>query len=855
MLVPTVGLLAFGGHSAYRASAEADRAQEVEARVDRAGVLLRLKLLLTNETFSTGGVATAARFGLAPDAMEPLVGFDPVVRMRDDRRAVDRLAASGAGIDELAGPYRRLVATRRALDTGRLGLDQLLADYSDVHARLTDAAVSALERADAAARQVGQSARLRGATSTLQATVDAATAVGVQLDGLAQLLTPSSPANRTGPLEQLRVGLAVSRQADLTLDRLLRGELRRAWRQALGSDAAAVLDTEANRYAALAPSEIPALDFDGLIRLFAEGMRHLDAVNAIAEQAAAETVEEAEALHERAERELRVAVAAVLAVALLSVGVTALTSRSIAGPIRSVALRAGRVTAGDLGDGIPGRHGFRELSEVSTAFEELVENLRVVEAQVAALAAGVVDDPVLEVPVPGRLGTLLHDSVQRLSRSISERELLAHRLEHDATHDPLTGAANRASFLDALGLALIGRTTDLAVLKLDLDGFKAVNETHGHDAGDRVLRVTVERLRADIGPDGLVARIGGDEFGVILTGAAAGDAEAVAARLSAHVAAPMSVGAIVLQVRASAGVAVADGTTDARGLFRQVRLAARAAKCSGGGGIARFDAAMLAEVERQTDIEHRLRHAIVDGELLLHFQPVVDEHLRTVSVEALVRWRSSDGALVPPGDFIPVAEASDLVLDLGRWVLDEACRVLAGWRDDPSRRHLRLSVNLSGRHVMSMNVVDDVRAALHRFGVPPDRLAIEVTETVLLSDLAVATEHLGRLRELGVHIAVDDFGTGYTSLAHLRQLPVDLIKIDRSLVVAAAERAADARIVELVVGAAHASGMAVIAEGVETNQQMAAIRLAGCDYVQGFLTGRPGPEPVPAGQSLEATRS
>ncbi|MCU1374352.1 MAG: diguanylate cyclase, partial [Actinomycetia bacterium] len=236
-----------------------------------------------------------------------------------------------------------------------------------------------------------------------------------------------------------------------------------------------------------------------------------------------------------------------------------------------------------------------------------------------------------------------------------------------------------------------------------------------------------------------------------------------------------------------------------------------------------------------------LRVALGAGELLFHLQPVVDNDLVTVGAEALIRWQEPEGELVPPAQFIPVAEASDLIIDVGRWVLREACELLAEWAPDPALADLHLSVNLSGRHVLSLTVVDDVRLALERAGADPTRLTVEVTETVVLSDQALATDHLSRLREMGVSIAIDDFGTGYTSLAHLRQLPVDVIKIDRSLVVDAAQRAGVARIVELVVGAAHAMGMSVVAEGIETVAQMDVLRAADCDCYQGFLLARPRP--------------
>ncbi|MCU1485839.1 MAG: hypothetical protein JWN67_2585 [Actinomycetia bacterium] len=842
VLVPSLGLGAFGGFEALGRSHETDRAREVEARVERASRLLRIKLLVSKETFSTGATAAAVTLGVSPATLAAIIGFDPQDRVVDDRRAVDR-AVTAAGRDPaVVDPYVHLRQARAELDGRAADVSVLLARYSTIQGRLTGAAMDALARADEGADQVASSTTLRTDTELLRATVDAATAVGVELDGLARLLAPSFGADRQGSLEDLRLGGALGAAAASTLERTATGTLRRHWRSVRSSLAVEEVRAQLARFSAMAPSEVPTLDLDSLVAIFVQGMHSLDLHDDLATAAARITVEDARSLHEQAQRDREAALGAILAVVAAAAVLTGLISRSIALPLQGLADHAHRVTGGDLGDEPFPSTGPRELREVSTTIEELVDNLRVVESQVGALAAGALEDPVLDVPVPGRLGLLLHDSMLRLSRSMTDREVLSRRLEHEATHDGLTGLLNRGSLVAAAREAIEGGVGLVALVKVDLDGFKPVNETHGHDTGDRLLRVTAERLRSHVVAGTPVARIGGDEFAVLVTGAS--DVEevmALARRTVAHIGAPVRVGAVVTQVRASAGVAIAAGDLDAEDLLRHAGLATTAAKSAGGGGVARFDAAMLAEVQRRADVEAGLRMALERDELVLHFQPVVDARLGTLGAEALIRWQAPDGTLVPPCSFIPVAEASDLIIDIGRWVLREACAVLATWAQDPGLAELKLAVNLSGRHVLSLTVVDDVRSALEGAGVNPCRLAVEVTETVVLSDLALATDHLSRLRALGVTISVDDFGTGYTSLAHLRQLPVDIIKIDRSLVVDAAERPADARIVELVVGAAHANGMYVVAEGIETFAQLEVLRAAGCDSFQGYLIARPGP--------------
>ncbi|MCU1373481.1 MAG: hypothetical protein JWO68_767, partial [Actinomycetia bacterium] len=581
VLVPTLGLGAFGGFEALARSRETDRAQRVEERVTRASTLLRIKLLVTNETFSTGATETARALGVAPAALASIIGFDPEARVAADRLAVDRAVRPVADDPVVRAPYALLVETRADLAAGRADLGVVLNHHSTVQANLTDGASLALERADDSAGDVGSSTALRRSTEILRATVDSATAVGVQLDGLAKLLTPISGADRRGALEELRKGIALDGLSNDRLDHLTTGSLRRTWRSVRASRSDRELRGRLRAYSTLAPSEVPAVPLADLIGVFVQGMHSLDGHDDLFVAAAADTVTASRTLHQAAARDRQVALGSVVAVAVAALVLAGLISRSIAQPLQDLAARAQRVTNGDLGDGPPPTAGPREVLEVSTTIEELVDNLRVVESQVGALAAGALADPVLDVPVPGRLGLLLHDSMLRLSRSMAERELLAQRLEHDASHDPLTGLANRTSLLDAIRGAVADADGVVAVIKVDLDGFKPVNETHGHDTGDRLLRVTAERLQSDAGPGNLVARIGGDEFVLVVTGLRdPAEATCLAVRAVDHLADPVRVGAVVTQVRASAGVVIADGTLDAEVLVRNAGLAATAAKAT-----------------------------------------------------------------------------------------------------------------------------------------------------------------------------------------------------------------------------------------------------------------------------------
>jgi predicted signal transduction protein with EAL and GGDEF domain len=316
----------------------------------------------------------------------------------------------------------------------------------------------------------------------------------------------------------------------------------------------------------------------------------------------------------------------------------------------------------------------------------------------------------------------------------------------------------------------------------------------------------------------------------------------LAERLIRAASKPIAIGAGVTRVGASIGIAITeDGEQHADDVLRAADVAAYRAKAAGRGRIELFDDGLRAEIERRAELEDALQRALAGDELELHFQPVVDPRSADVtSVEALLRWTRPGIGPIPPAEFIPVAEGGDLIIEVDRWVLRRACEHLVAWRGDDVLGDLSVAVNISGRHLLSLTVVDDVRRALESTGADPARLTVEITETVLLTEMPLVVEHLRQIRALGVRVAIDDFGTGFTSLAHLRALPVDVLKIDRSLVVAAGD-APDVHVLSLLVGTAHALGMRLVAEGVETEEQLANMRMLGCDHVQGFVFSRPTP--------------
>jgi diguanylate cyclase (GGDEF)-like protein/PAS domain S-box-containing protein len=436
------------------------------------------------------------------------------------------------------------------------------------------------------------------------------------------------------------------------------------------------------------------------------------------------------------------------------------------------------------------------------------------------------------------------------ARDVSERVRLEDELTHQAYHDGLTGVANRALFRDRLdqAIAIATRTNAwLAVLVVDLDGFKAVNDSMGHDAGDELLKAVAHRFEDTLRPGDTIARFGGDEFGLLLDGAGEDQAVDVARRLLHRLSEPLDVAGRQLSLGASIGVALhpRDGG-GADDLVRRADVAMYAAKEAGRGRVEIYRDELARELGESLGIEHELRQALHRGEFRVHYQPEVD--LATgeiVGVEALARWTSPARGPVPPSQFIPVAEATGLILPLGELVLREACRQTADWE----RRGLLPGqfvtwVNVSGRQLVGSGLTVLVRDSLQTVGLAPERLGLEVTESAIVAN-GVASEHaraeLQRLHEWGVRLAVDDFGTGFSSLGQLKHFPVDVIKVDRTFVQGVGIDPKDAAITATVVRLAHALGLLAIAEGIESADQLLSMRRLGCDLAQGFVFARPAP--------------
>ena len=433
------------------------------------------------------------------------------------------------------------------------------------------------------------------------------------------------------------------------------------------------------------------------------------------------------------------------------------------------------------------------------------------------------------------------------SRDVSERSALEAQLRQQALHDPLTGLGNRALFRDRLEHALARSQRDpalLAVLMIDLDGFKQVNDSLGHDAGDRLLTEVARRLQDCMRTGDTVARMGGDEFAVLLERADIEGPAVVAQRIVYRLRAPVDIDGKAIVTQGSVGVATGSASIgSAEELLRNADLAMYVAKSKGKGMYEVFEREMHAAALDRLELEGDLRDALRGRELTLHYQPVVELPGGRISgAEALARWEHPQRGTVSPAEFVPLAEESGLVVDLGRWVLGEACRQAKRFQDAyPTEPPFAMAVNVAARQLTSPWLVDEVRRALADNALPPSSLVLEITEGALMRDATAIVPTLEALRALGVRLAIDDFGTGWSSLSRLRSFPVDKLKIDQSFVSEITSSGDDAPIVAAIVAMAHSLQLTTVAEGVETSEQLACLHQHGCEEVQGYLLSRPLP--------------
>ncbi len=428
-----------------------------------------------------------------------------------------------------------------------------------------------------------------------------------------------------------------------------------------------------------------------------------------------------------------------------------------------------------------------------------------------------------------------------------DAEILVHRL---AYYDGLTHLPNRRLLRDRIGQALLSSARSGlcgAVFFIDVDNFRSINDTDGHDVGDQLLVELAQRLRAVVREGDTVARQGGDEFVLLLedlsesTEIGTTMALQVGEKLRSAMATPIYLSGRDYQCRLSIGVAVFEQQDTLEGLLLHADLALQQAKKAGRNTQRFFDPQMQAALELRNALEAELEKALQWGHLRLYYQPQVDRARRVVGVEALLRWQHPLRGMVPPGDFIPLAEDCGLILPIGAWVLEQACEQLRIWSQDARMRELQVAVNVSARQFAQPHFVAQVQAVLAASGVNPARLKLELTESLVLDNVRDAIEKMRAIKRLGVSFSMDDFGTGYSSLSYLAQLPLDQLKIDRSFVMNIPGKSSDETIARTIISMGRGLEMQVIAEGVETEVQRAFLAMHGCDAYQGYLFGRPLP--------------
>ncbi len=571
--------------------------------------------------------------------------------------------------------------------------------------------------------------------------------------------------------------------------------------------------------------------------------------------ASVESITEAIAVwSQEAQTRNRTTLSMLIVVGLLSLLFGFIVIRSFARPLTRLRLQAERISRGELHSESIAVAGPSDVRKVTHAVNDMASTLSLVEEHMDALAlAEMSKAPELD-ELPGHVGAAMRSSMERVVALTTRLQTSESRLSEQARIDNLTGLPNRFAVLEYLervlrllpapGVAMpAGMIRATGVMFLDVDGFKSVNDMHGHAVGDVVLREIAQRLSGSVREIDYVARLGGDEF-LIVVGDMFDPQRMVqfAERMIAEIEQAYSIGDQLFAVSASVGITVVETGDDSMSVIERADAAVYQAKDRGRRRVEMFDKDLQRSIEHQAELELALRQAIQHDELRMYLQPLADLSTGFPSgAEALVRWERPGVGLVPPGDFIPIAERSGLIFELERWMLEAACRRVAEWRLMGQGEGMRLAVNISGRHLIEGDLIGDLDAAIAATGADPNLLEIELTESQLLDDVGRASGVLADIRSRGIKIAIDDFGTGYSSMTYLQKLPVDVVKIDRSFISSATTNAFDSTIIDTVVTIGRALDLEIVAEGIETVEQLAYVINAGVTQGQGFLMARPVP--------------
>lgn len=830
--------------------AEATLAEGIERRSGELVLLTELSAAIIDERNWNSALEGIATVGLTSAMLEPFTGIDLAGEFESSQAEVDRLldladrpdlteriatARSQNAPDDVEGIDGLATITTRydqlEIDIEQEGeqlLDQLLTEAG--RTRGGDELVTALrvlERAADARHSVAQLA-----TSYFGAQFGAVSSVDGE-NGYLVLIEEQSALDRAR--DDMRRIAATEAAARARLGVVENDDQVVAFEQAVAALIATRLELGA---------EAGAVDLGGLLAdveqvssIFQAGnassAAHLEVVSASGDDVRAA----AEAMRASSNQHALMVAAMVIGGVLLTTAATALLLTSIARPLRELANAAVWIRDGRT-DRRVRPFGPLETREAASALNEAAASLQAFQHHTRAIADGKVPDVEMGPAPIGALGATVTAAVETLAESISQQESFRTRLAYEASHDSLTQISNRRASLERIRSALQtrdGTSRAVALLFVDLDGFKAVNDDLGHRAGDMVLRQTAERMRSCVRAEDHIGRLGGDEFVIVLEGADnVARADRLAARLIEALSEPIQLDIAAVSVEASIGIAVDDHRNSTpESLLHEADLAVYEAKRRGRSSICRCDDELRARALAESNLETEIRAAIDDDQFELWHQPLVDATTGAITgCEALLRWHHPDRGLTAPAGFVLFAERSDLILDIDRWVLERAAQDLA---DDPTL--MSLSVNVSSRHVASTHFVDDILDPCRRHEIDPSRLIVEVTESAVLDDLEGAAAKLSELRSFGIRIALDDFGTGYASLSHLRELPLDIVKVDRSFTHDVHARA----LARLIVETGQLLELSVTAEGVETAEQADALVEMGVDVLQGYHFGRPAP--------------
>ena len=860
MLLPLVAAGIMAGVSVESASRSADEALRAERLVTAVELLDAARRSVDAEVLPTMllGVLrdprSAADVGFDRPRRRVLQTTEPA-NLEQLRTASDQALEAVAAAPEVPDLHALVRQLQASLVTARAVADDpgmnRLQEVADRYASMAITFSGAQRGANAAAIAAGLSKRSVASLQDFDRVLNLSATASSQLTALFASRVLPEPGSEYARRNWVSIWGAYTLLMGDT-DQLSTSQMRAAWNTFQTSDEINAFSDILDRQA-LDPRQ-QVIETGALPGLAWRSDRRNDGVAVVLEYAVSAVTAAARVDRARAVARERLMIEISLALAVLSLLDAGLVARWLTVSMRSLAAGAQRISQGHLVD-VPPR-GPRELRTAADALSSAVAGLRRVQEQAQAVVTGDLETAIRQQPLPGPLGEVVHASVEQIVGAFQAREALQDELAHQASHDALTGLPNRAETMRHLTAALLrGRREGrpVGLLFIDLDGFKAINDAHGHAAGDELLSEIARRLSAAIRGGDAVGRLGGDEFVVTVENTdAVTDLVRLAERIISAVSVPVRVGlddgsddVKQVSVGASVGVTMSSEDSTADALLAEADTAAYRAKRLGRGRHEIFDDRLRAELAEQADMAVELRHALDRGDLRLHYQPVVSVSTGLlVGYEALCRWSRPGTGPVRPDIFIAVAEASSLVCDLGRWVLHEATSQLAYWQTrneagfGPDTVLPTIAVNLSGRHLADPRVLDDVAAALSASGLAPQLLVLEITETVLTNDPR-ATVHLRELRALGIRVAIDDFGTGYTSIGALSTTPADILKIDRSFI--ASDDPGHHQLATLITRAAHTFSLRVVAEGIETPEQLARMRADGCEDAQGYLFSRPLP--------------